>query len=66
MAITSEIAGWPVTCRQVDGPEGVRGRSSDMSAVFAATGWKPQVSVRDGMERTYRWTYDQIKAGRRL
>lgn len=66
VAITSEIAGWPVTCRQVDGPEGVRGRSSDMSAVFAATGWKPQVSVRDGMERTYRWTYDQIKAGRRL
>ena len=64
VALTSEIAGWPVACRQVPGPEGVRGRSSDMTAVYAATGWKPQTGLREGMERTYAWVYDQVKAAR--
>lgn len=62
VSLAAEIADWPVTTRQVPGPEGVRGRSSDMGATFRHTGWKPQTSLRDGMERTYAWVYDQVKA----
>jgi GDP-D-mannose 3', 5'-epimerase len=64
VALTSEIAGWPVTCRQAAGPEGVRGRSSDTTLITRHTGWKPQISLADGMERTYPWVYDQVKAAR--
>ena len=27
-------------------------------------GWKAQVTVRDGLERTYAWVQDQLTAGR--
>ena len=63
MAITSEIAGWPVTVRRLDGPagvEGVQARSTDTTLVAAHAAWKPEVSLRDGMEATYRWVFDQV------
>ena len=27
-------------------------------------GWEPSIPLRAGMERTYRWIYDEIKSGR--
>lgn len=65
VALTSEIAGWPVTVRREDGPagvEGVQARSTDTTLVAAHAAWKPEVSLRDGMELTYRWVYDQVAA----
>jgi nucleoside-diphosphate-sugar epimerase len=64
ISLTEEIAGWKVARRQVPGPEGVRGRSSDMTLVAQHAGWKPQVSLYEGMKRTYAWVYDQLKAAR--
>lgn len=57
-----EIAGWRVQRNYVDGPVGVGGRPSDDTRIRQAVGWKPQVKFRDGMERTYAWVYDQVKA----
>jgi nucleoside-diphosphate-sugar epimerase len=47
---------------RLDAPLGVRGRSSDNTLVEQRLGWKPSVALADGMERTYRWIYDQMAA----
>ena len=65
VAITSEIAGWPVTVRRLDGPagvEGVQARSTDTTLVAAHAAWKPEVSLRDGMARTWEWVFEQVAA----
>jgi GDP-D-mannose 3',5'-epimerase len=36
-----------------------------LRALFAKyVGWEPNIKLRDGMEKTYRWIFDEIKAGR--
>ena len=45
---------------RLDAPLGVRGRSSDNTRVQRLLGWAPSISLRDGMEQTYRWIYDQM------
>jgi len=42
-------------------PQGVRGRSSDNTEIVRRYGWAPSVSLADGLERTYRWIYDEVK-----
>ena len=27
-------------------------------------GWAPSISLREGLEKTYAWIYDEIKAGK--
>jgi GDP-D-mannose 3',5'-epimerase len=41
-------------------PKGVNGRNSDNTLIRKYLGWEPNVRLRDGMEKTYRWIYDQI------
>ena len=41
---------------------GVRGRSSDNAMIKVALGWAPSVPLQWGMEKTYRWVYDQVNA----
>jgi len=63
--IVEAIAG--VTLRRrydLSAPKGVNGRNSDNALIVKMLGWEPSISLRDGMERTYRWIYDEIKAGR--
>ena len=45
-----------------DAPVGVRGRNSDNTLIRGVLGWEPSVKLIDGMEKTYRWIYDQAKA----
>jgi GDP-D-mannose 3', 5'-epimerase len=49
---------------KLDAPKGVRGRNSDNTLINAKLGWAPNIPLRAGMERTYRWIYDQAKARR--
>lgn len=46
----------------VDAPQGVRGRNSDNELFHSVYGWEPSISLYDGLEKTYSWIYDQIKA----
>ena len=46
-------------------PQGVRGRNSDNSRLAATIGWEPRVSLMEGLERTYRWIYNELRQGRR-
>ena len=46
---------------KLDAPQGVRGRNSDNSLIRERFGWEPSISLADGLERSYRWVYDQVK-----
>ena len=48
--------------RQYDlsAPQGVRGRSSDNTEIVKRYGWAPSIRLADGLERTYRWIYDEV------
>lgn len=62
VAVIEDIAGYRVGREYIDGPVGVAGRPSDDTKIRSMIGWKPQVSFREGMERTYADVYDQVKA----
>lgn len=60
--IVEQIAG--VTLHReydLSAPQGVRGRSSDNTEIVRRYGWAPATTLADGLERTYRWIYDQVK-----
>lgn len=41
-------------------PQGVRGRNSDNTLIKERLNWEPTISLREGMEKTYRWIYNQM------
>jgi nucleoside-diphosphate-sugar epimerase len=41
-------------------PKGVNGRNSDNTKIQALLGWQPNIRLADGLERTYRWIYDEF------
>lgn len=59
--LVEEIAGTKLTRTYVtDAPVGVQGRNSDNTMIKACLGWEPSIRLRDGLERTYAWIYDQM------
>jgi GDP-D-mannose 3',5'-epimerase len=62
--IVEEIAGIRLKRRyNLSAPKGVNGRNSDNTLIKKLLGWEPDTRLRDGMEKTYSWIYDQM-AGR--
>jgi nucleoside-diphosphate-sugar epimerase len=62
--VVEEIAGIKLKRRyNLDAPKGVAGRNSDNTLIKKVFGWEPDTKLRDGMEKTYKWIYDQM-AGR--
>jgi GDP-D-mannose 3',5'-epimerase len=47
-------------------PQGVRGRNSDNTRLRQVLGWEPQVSLEEGLERTYRWIEGELRKQGRL
>jgi nucleoside-diphosphate-sugar epimerase len=67
VSIVEEIAGITLERRyKTDAPTGVRGRNSDNTKLRAAIGWEPSTTLRDGLDVTYRWVRDQVRARRAL
>ncbi|MCC7047650.1 MAG: NAD-dependent epimerase/dehydratase family protein [Alphaproteobacteria bacterium] len=61
--IVEKIAG--ITLKRsykLDAPKGVRGRNSDNAMILEKLQWEPSIRLEDGMEKTYRWIWDQITA----
>jgi nucleoside-diphosphate-sugar epimerase len=59
--VVEEIAGIELERKyQLDAPRGVRGRNSENSLIRKYLDWEPSTPLRDGMERTYRWIYQQM------
>jgi GDP-D-mannose 3', 5'-epimerase len=48
----------------VEGPQGVRGRSSDNGRLREVLGLEPSVTLRQALEPTYRWIEKQVTSGR--
>ncbi|TDH58467.1 NAD-dependent epimerase/dehydratase family protein [Dankookia rubra] len=62
--IVEEIAGSKFRRRYIlDAPKGVRGRNSDNTLIKEVLDWAPSISLREGMEHTYRWIWDQMIHG---
>lgn len=62
VSIVEEIAGVALGRRcDLTAPQGVRGRNSDNTLVTSLIGWKPIIPLSEGMEKLYRWIYDQMK-----
>ncbi|WP_298815297.1 NAD-dependent epimerase/dehydratase family protein [uncultured Chloroflexus sp.] len=60
--IVEEIAGVRLRRRyNLNAPQGVRGRSSDNTLIKQLLHWEPSTPLREGMEKTYAWIYDQMK-----
>jgi GDP-D-mannose 3', 5'-epimerase len=51
----------------LDAPKGVAGRNSDNTFSPRVLGWEPDISLEDGMKKTYAWVkqqYEERKAGK--
>ena len=49
---------------KLDAPKGVRGRNSDNTLIKKLMNWAPSIRLEDGMEKTYKWIYDEMTSGR--
>lgn len=58
--IIAGVAGYSVEKNHIEGPQGVRGRNSDNNLLRHVLGWEPQISLEDGLTRTYAWIEAQV------
>lgn len=60
--IVAQAAGIEITKNHIDGPQGVRGRNSNNDRLREVLGWEPQISLEDGLARTYKWIEGELAA----
>jgi len=61
--LAEEIAGVKLKRNyNLKAPKGVNGRNSDNTLIQKLLGWEPSISLKSGLEKTYRWIYDDITA----
>jgi len=59
--IIAKIAGKTIHRKHdLSKPQGVRGRNSDNTRLREVLGWEPQISLEDGLEKTYWWIHSQV------
>lgn len=64
--LAEEIAGIKLKRRyDLSAPKGVNGRNSDNTRIRKYLNWEPNTPLRVGLEKTYRWIYDQYRARER-
>ncbi len=64
--LAEEIAGVKLKRKyDLTAPKGVNGRNSDNTLIKKHLHWEPNTSLRSGLEKTYRWIYEQYWARER-
>jgi len=59
--IVSDVSGKTVSRKHMlDAPTGVRGRNSSNDLIRRVLGWDYQISLKEGLEKTYAWINDQV------
>lgn len=59
--IVEDIAGIKLRRKyNLSAPKGVNGRNSDNTLITKLLGWAPNIRLREGLEKTYAWIYDQV------
>lgn len=56
-----DISGKNISIRNIQGPEGVRGRNSDNTLIKEYLSWAPSQPLRVGMEKAYSWISSQVE-----
>ena len=65
--VVAAIAGKRITKRyDLTKPQGVRGRNSDNTRLRQVLGWEPQISLEEGLARTYAWIASELRKAERL
>lgn len=54
------ISGKKLSIKNVEGIQGVRARNSDNTLCKKVLNWSPKISLREGLEKTYRWVDTEI------
>ncbi len=63
--LAEEIAGLKLKrSYNLSAPKGVNGRNSDNTLIRKLFDWEPSTRLRDGLEQTYRWIYEQMATSR--
>ena len=58
----AKVAGKAVSKRhKLDAPLGVRGRNSNNDLIREKLGWDYQLTLEEGLTRTYAWINEQVK-----
>jgi nucleoside-diphosphate-sugar epimerase len=58
--LVAKIAGKTIRKKHIDGPTGVRGRNSNNELIAEKLNWSPEQNLREGLETTYGWIYEQV------
>jgi GDP-D-mannose 3', 5'-epimerase len=58
--MVAKIAGISISKKHIPGPQGVRGRNSDNTLLRQVLGWEPEISLEEGLRRTYGWIEDKL------
>lgn len=53
------ISGHSCRIKNINGPVGVRGRNSNNDLIREKLGWEPKYTLRQGMEKLYKWISEQ-------
>lgn len=59
-----DISGKNLSIKNIEGNQGVMGRSSDNTLIYDKIGWKPNSRLIDGIRKTYNWINKQVINGR--
>ncbi len=60
--LVAKIAGKEITIKNIPGPQGVRGRTSDNTLIKEKLGWEPSQSLSTGLTKTYKWISSKIES----
>ena len=55
-----KLAGKRAGIKNIPGPQGVRGRTSDNTLIKEKLGWAPSQPLEVGLEKTYKWIQSQM------
>jgi len=55
-----KLAGKRAGIKNIPGPQGVRGRTSDNTLIKEKLGWAPSQPLQVGLEKTYKWIQSQM------
>ncbi|RJP28961.1 MAG: NAD-dependent epimerase/dehydratase family protein [Candidatus Omnitrophota bacterium] len=56
-----DISGKNISIKHIQGPQGVRGRNSDNKLIYSKLKWKPDLPLRTGLAKTYKWIEAQVR-----
>jgi len=62
--LVGRVSGKTVNIKNIAGPTGVRGRSSDNRMIGKELGWQPRYNLKQGMAKTYAWIAEMSAAAK--